>query len=66
MALLTQYTSFFVSPFGENSVTDELNTFLRSHRIINVEKILIDGERIETARTLGRTIPVPRGKLVYA
>jgi superfamily II DNA helicase RecQ len=45
MALLTQYTSFFVSPFGEKSVTDELNTFLRSHRIINVEKRLIDGER---------------------
>ena len=45
MSLLTQYVSFFVSPFGEKSVTDELNTFLRSHRIINVEKRLIDGER---------------------
>ena len=45
MALLTQYVSFFVSPFGERSVTDELNDFLRSHRIVNVEKRLIDGER---------------------
>jgi len=45
MALLTQFVSFFVSPFGEKSVTDELNTFLRSHRIVNVEKRLIDGER---------------------
>ncbi|MCL1864925.1 MAG: HRDC domain-containing protein [Spirochaetes bacterium] len=45
MALLTQYISFYVSPFGEKSVTDELNTFLRSHRIVNVEKRLIDGER---------------------
>jgi superfamily II DNA helicase RecQ len=45
MALLTQYASFFVSPFGENSVTDELNAFLRSHRIVNVEKKLIDSER---------------------
>ena len=45
MALLTQYVSFYVSPFGERSVTDELNTFLRSHRIVNVEKRLIDGER---------------------
>ena len=36
MALLTQYISFFVSPFGEQSVTDELNIFLRSHRIVNV------------------------------
>jgi superfamily II DNA helicase RecQ len=45
MGLLTQYASFFVSPFGEKSVTDELNVFLRSHRIINVEKRLIDGER---------------------
>ena len=45
MALLTQYASFYISPFGEKSVTDELNAFLRSHRIINVEKRLIDGER---------------------
>jgi superfamily II DNA helicase RecQ len=45
MALLTQYASFYVSPFGERSVADELNTFLRSHRIVNVEKRLIDGER---------------------
>ena len=45
MALLTQYVSFFISPFGEKTVTDELNTFLRSHRIVNVEKRLIDGER---------------------
>lgn len=45
MALLTQYSSFFISPFGEKSVTDELNAFLRSHRIVNVEKRLIDGER---------------------
>jgi superfamily II DNA helicase RecQ len=45
MALLTEYASFFISPFGEKSVTDELNAFLRSHRIVNVEKRLIDGER---------------------
>jgi len=45
MALLTQYASFFISPFGEKTVTDELNAFLRSHRIINVDKKLIDGER---------------------
>jgi len=45
MALSTQYISFYVSPFGEKSVTDELNAFLRSHRIVNVEKRLIDGER---------------------
>ena len=45
MPLLTQYASFYISPFGEKSVTDELNAFLRSRRIINVEKRLIDGER---------------------
>jgi superfamily II DNA helicase RecQ len=45
MALLTQFASFFVSPFGEASVCDELNLFLRSHRVINVEKRLVDGER---------------------
>ena len=37
--------SFFISPFSEKSVTDELNAFLRSHRIVNVEKRLVDGER---------------------
>jgi len=45
MALLTQFASFFISPFSEASVTDELNGFLRSHRIVNVEKRLLDGER---------------------
>jgi hypothetical protein len=45
MALLTEYASFFISPFGEQSVTDELNAFLRSHRIVNVEKKLLDSER---------------------
>lgn len=45
MALLTQYASFFVSPFGEPTVCDELNLFLRSHRIVNVDKRLFDGER---------------------
>jgi superfamily II DNA helicase RecQ len=45
MPLLTHYRSFFISPFGEASVTDELNKFLQANRIINVEKRLIDGER---------------------
>ena len=45
MALLTQYSIFFVSPFGEGTACDELNKFLKSNRIINVEKRLIDGER---------------------
>ncbi|MDR1787307.1 MAG: HRDC domain-containing protein [Treponema sp.] len=45
MALLTQYRSFFISPFGEPSICDELNAFLKSHRIVNVEKRLVDGER---------------------
>jgi superfamily II DNA helicase RecQ len=45
MPRLTQYRSFFVSPFGEASVCDDLNAFLKSHRIVNVEKRLIDGER---------------------
>jgi superfamily II DNA helicase RecQ len=45
LALLTQFASFFISPFGEKSVTDELNAFLKAHRIVNVEKRLIDGER---------------------
>jgi superfamily II DNA helicase RecQ len=45
MPLLTQYRTFFVSPFGETSVCDDLNKFLKSNRIVNVEKRLIDGER---------------------
>jgi superfamily II DNA helicase RecQ len=45
MAFLTQFASFFISPFGEPTVCDELNKFLRSRRIVNVEKRLIDSER---------------------
>lgn len=45
MALLTQFITFFISPFSEPSSHAELNNFLKSHRIINVEKRLIDGER---------------------
>ena len=45
MALLTQFMTFFVSPFSEPSSHAELNNFLKSCRIINVEKRLIDGER---------------------
>ncbi len=45
MALLTQFMTFFISPFSEPSSHAELNIFLKSHRIINVEKRLIDGER---------------------
>jgi superfamily II DNA helicase RecQ len=45
MPLMTQYQTFFISPFGEPSVCDELNRFLSSHRIVNVEKRLVDGER---------------------
>ena len=36
--------TFFISPFSEPSSSAELNNFLKSHRIINVEKRLIDGE----------------------
>jgi superfamily II DNA helicase RecQ len=45
MPLLTSYRTFFVSPFGEPSVTDDLNRFLQTNRIVNVEIRLIDGER---------------------
>lgn len=45
MPLLTQFMTFFISPFSEPSSHAELNNFLKSHRIINVEKRLIDGER---------------------
>ena len=45
MALQTQFMTFFISPFSEPSSSAELNNFLKSHWIINVEKRLIDGER---------------------
>lgn len=45
MPLQTQFMTFFISPFSESSASAELNNFLKSHRIINVEKRLIDGER---------------------
>jgi hypothetical protein len=44
MPLLTQYASFFFSLFGEKTVCEELNGFLKNNRIVNVEKRLIDGE----------------------
>lgn len=37
--------TFFISPFSEPASHAELNNFLKAHRIINVEKRLIDGER---------------------
>jgi superfamily II DNA helicase RecQ len=42
---LTQFQTFFLSPFGEPSACEDLNHFLRSHRIVNVEKKMVDGER---------------------
>ena len=71
MPLLTQFASFYVSPFGEKSVTEELNTFLRSHRIINVEKRLIDSERatgwvflIEYGNTDGKNTQAPSSQRI--
>ena len=60
MALLTNYMSFFVSPFGEKSVTDEVNAFLRSHRIINVEKRLIDVRRVFMMKISRQGAEAPR------
>jgi superfamily II DNA helicase RecQ len=45
MPLLTQFQSFFISPFGDASVSDELNRFLKSHRIVSIERKLMDSER---------------------
>ena len=45
MALQSQFMTFFISPFSEPSASAELNNFLKAHRIINIEKRLIDGER---------------------
>jgi len=72
MALLTQYASFFVSPFGERTVTEELNAFLRSHRIVNVEKRIIDGERgtgwaflVEYGNDSGKNTSNPQQRVDY-
>lgn len=35
MPLLTQFMTFFISPFSEPSATAELNNFLKSQRIIS-------------------------------
>ena len=45
MGLQSQFMTFFISPFSEPGASAELNNFLKAHRIINVEKRLIDGER---------------------
>jgi superfamily II DNA helicase RecQ len=73
MPLLTQYRTFFISPFGEPSVCDELNSFIKSHRVVNVEKRLIDGERgtgwlflVEYSQeNAGRASSSPAGRVDY-
>ena len=45
MAPQNQFMTIFISLFSEPSSSAELNNFLKAHRIINVEKRLIDGER---------------------
>ena len=45
MGLQARFVTFFVSPFSESSATAELNDFLKSHRVVNVEKTFIDGQR---------------------
>jgi hypothetical protein len=72
MALLTQFVSFFISLFGEKSVTDELNSFLKSHRIINVEKrligsTLVTGTKFPRQSSLGEILFKNEfyGKMIY-
>jgi superfamily II DNA helicase RecQ len=45
LALLSSFTTFFISAFGESTVSDDLNRFLKAYRIIDVEKKFIDSER---------------------
>ena len=65
MPLQTQYMTFFISPFSEPSASAELNNFLKSHRIINVEKRLIDGERGTGWVFLVEFTDIEGGKSVY-
>lgn len=65
MALQTQYMTFFISPFSEPSSSAELNNFLKSHRIINVEKRLIDGERCTGCFFLVEYTELEGGKSAY-
>ena len=57
--------TFFISPFSEPSASAELNNFLKSHRIINVEKRLIDGERGTGWVFLVEYTDVEGGKFAY-
>lgn len=65
MPLQTQYMTFFISPFSEPSASAELNNFLKSHRIINVEKRLIDGERGTDWVFLVEFTDIEGGKTAY-
>lgn len=45
MGLLTQFASFFLACFGEQGNSEELNAFLKSHRIVNVEKRFVENNQ---------------------
>jgi len=42
---MTQYASFFASAFIAEPVLEDMNLFIRSHRVIHVEKRLVDTEQ---------------------
>ena len=65
MALQNQFMTFFISQFSEPSSSAELNNFLKAHRIINVEKRLIDGERGTGWGFLVEYTDVEGGKSAY-
>ncbi len=41
----SQYEVFFLSAFGAHGAVEELNTFMRSHKVLNVDRKAIDSER---------------------
>jgi superfamily II DNA helicase RecQ len=41
---MTNYATFFANAYGEATAVEELNTFIRSHRVMHVEKRLIESE----------------------
>ena len=45
MPLLTQYKTFYISTSGDDTQSEGLNHFVKSHRIISVEKHFVNDEK---------------------
>jgi len=41
----SQFASFFVGPFQDSAAADELNRFLNAHRVVQIERRPLEGDK---------------------